>query len=104
MIELDDPDWQRDCLIIANARLRALIDAGLVSSGEQGRPVEPFLCRPRGYLMSEMDWVMTFDPDSIIRDELWRVVSHGITPFEVWILENDGVVEFAEIQPPAERN
>jgi len=82
--------------IIANGRLRFLQSVGWAPKSQRGYAIKPFRCYTRGYVLQD-GIILMFDP------ELFDVRSSALTvrncepPLEVWILNDDKVVEYFEL-------
>lgn len=102
MEDLNYPDIKRDMIIIGNHRLGVLLSFGLAPDrSEGGKPIPPFNCAPRGYLLSENGIVLLFDPEVFdIESSLGAIHDIDSPKLEVWILEDDEVVRFFELDIP----
>lgn len=99
----DFPDIERDMKIIANKRLDILKDAGLADPKSKGADIGPFLSPPRGYLLSGDNFIMMFEPDAFdFQSAVDLVERDGDASIEFWILADDTVIDFGELDPPEE--
>ena len=99
METLEHPDIQIDMHIIANGRLAALKAHGDAPLGEPGFTIRPFRCAWRGYLVHD-GVILMFGPGRFNVDFCLPAIVHPSPPYEVWILEDDKVIDYYELPEP----
>jgi hypothetical protein len=85
-----------DLEIIANARLEFLKKAGVAPFDTKGYRIKPFRCYARGYLLQD-GIILMFDPERFDVRTSALTVRQSEPPFEVWILQDDRVVNYFEL-------
>lgn len=98
MPNLGNPDLEIDRLIIADFRMAAIKESGLIDpSSAETIGITPFNCPSRGYVIDQNNAVIVmFDPFFIDPADLIPTIHNAEPPYEIFIPEDDQITAYCE--------